>query len=327
MTHRDALDERTRAELGPVLTEIDQLRRAVLARVLGIGIPVMGIALVLGALALVLLPPAACFIVVVGLVLWSAGSAQAIRWYRQEFKRRVISRLIALQYPELTYQPEAGIDRATFSAIGLVRREIDVYESEDLLTGMIGATAFRCADVHAQAEIEDVDSDGDRTTRRQTLFKGLLFIGDCNKRFTGRLYVVPDVAQATFGALGQAVQHATAGLQFPGTELVALEDPAFERWFAVYGTDQIEARYLLSTSLMQRLSTFRETIGAAVSLAFVEHQVVLAINHDRDWFEPPPLWRFTPLRDDDLRSWLADIRLAHQIIDDLNLNLRIWSRA
>lgn len=326
MTHRDALDDRTYAELAPVLTEIDQLRRAVLARVLGIGIPVMGITLVIGALALVLLPPAACFVVVVGLVVWSAGSAQAMRLYRREFKQRVIGRLVALHYPDLTYQPDAGIDRATFSHAGLFRGAIDVYTSEDLLSGTLGATTFRCAEVHAQSETEDVDSDGDRTTRRQTIFKGLLFIGDFSKHFAGRTYVVPDVAQAAFGGLGQTLQQATAGLQFPGTALVQLEDPAFERWFAVYGTDQVEARYILSTSLMQRLTTFREAIGASVSLAFIDQQVVVAISRDRAWFEPPPLWRAAPLKPDDLRAWLADVRLAQQIIDDLNLNLRIWSR-
>ena len=37
-----------------------------------------------------------------------------------------------------------------------------------------------------------------------------------------------------------------------GLESVKLEDPKFEKLFDVYGNDQIEARYLLTPSFMER---------------------------------------------------------------------------
>ena len=46
-------------------------------------------------------------------------------------------------------------------------------------------------------------------------------------------------------------------MNFSRPPLVKLEDPEFEKHFVVSGEDQVEARYILSTCLMQRLTDFR----------------------------------------------------------------------
>ena len=50
-------------------------------------------------------------------------------------------------------------------------------------------------------------------------------------------------------------------------ELIKMEDVAFERGVVVYGDDQIEARYILSTSLMERILAYKKK--AIVQCAFL----------------------------------------------------------
>ena len=65
-----------------------------------------------------------------------------------------------------------------------------------------------------------------------------------------------------FGRLGRKLQSLNV---FRG-ELIRLEDPEFESHFVVYGSDQIEARYILSTSLMARITDFKEKTGKKIYL-------------------------------------------------------------
>lgn len=45
-------------------------------------------------------------------------------------------------------------------------------------------------------------------------------------------------------------------------------------------------------------------------------------------FEPPSIWRGAALLDQaGVAAYFKDVRLAEQIIEDLNLNLRIWSKS
>ncbi|UCG49610.1 MAG: DUF3137 domain-containing protein, partial [Phycisphaerales bacterium] len=102
------------------------------------------------------------------------------------------------------------------------------------------------------------------------------------------------------------------------------EDPEFERNFAVYGSDQIEARYILSTSLMSRIVDFKKGSGRKIHLSFVGSRVFVAISYTRSLFEPRI---FTTLLDfEPIRGYFEDLQLAVGIVDELNLNTRIWSK-
>ena len=57
-----------------------------------------------------------------------------------------------------------------------------------------------------------------------------------------------------FGFLGTKLQKMNKGRG----DLVKLENPEFESEFAVYSGDQIESRYILSSSLMERILSFKK---------------------------------------------------------------------
>ncbi len=101
-----------------------------------------------------------------------------------------------------------------------------------------------------------------------------------------------------------------------GLQKVGLEDPAFEKAFEVWGSDQVEARYLLHPALMQRLIDLETRMkGQKLRCAFQGGDLLVAIEGGNR-FEPGDL--FKPL-DDPAR--------ARRIVDDIASVMRVMDEA
>jgi hypothetical protein len=285
-----------------------------------------GVVLVLGLIAAGIImaqgaPPVVLIFVLIGCVVIGVIAFGIIgRGYKAEFKQRIISRLIGFLEPALTYQPNGLIDRQTFQASSLFNQHIDRYRGEDRVQGMVGKTQIDFSELHAEYKTTTTDSKGRTQTHWHTIFKGLFFIADFNKHFQGQTVVLPDTAEKLFGGFGKMLQSWNAAR----ADLIQLEDPEFEREFVVYGSDQIEARYILSTSLMQRILDFQHKTGTKIHLSFTGSKVYVALPLARNCFEP----KYFAAADDfgAIAEYYHDLSLAIGIVEDLNLNTRIWSK-
>jgi len=309
------------AALRPVLEELEGERRRALSRVTlawaSAGLAAAAVALAAFALQRFGLLIAAALALAAG----GAVAAHFTKAFASAFKARVIGPVVSAFNPTFRYAPADGISREAFRAAGIFQHRIDRYRCEDLVQGRVGQTAVRFSEVHAEYKTESRDSKGRRHTHWHTIFRGLFFVGDFNKHFAGATYVLPDTAQRLFGSFGQTLQSWGAS----HGELVKLEDPEFEQAFAVFSTDQVEARYILSPSLMRRLLDFRNRSGASVYFAFVSSSVVVALSLSRDLFEPS-LSR-SLLDPELLRQYWEDLELASGLVEELDLNTRIWTKA
>ena len=63
-----------------------------------------------------------------------------------------------------------------------------------------------------------------------------------------------------------------------------MDDPEFEKHFVVYGSDQIEARYILTHAMMKRLLDFQKRSKAKLYVAFVGERIILAVATSHDHF-------------------------------------------
>ena len=106
-------------------------------------------------------------------------------------------------------------------------------------------------------------------------------------------------------------------------ELVKLEDPRFEKEFVVYSHDQIEARYILTPALMQRIWEYRKKSGKETYFSFVNNRIYVAIEYINDVFEAN---LYKSLIDFGcIQEYYEDMAHAIGIVEDLNLNTRIWN--
>jgi len=238
--------------------------------------------------------------------------------YSRHYKSTVIPVLLDLIDPNLNYYPDQGIGINTFKNSELFSTDIDIYESEDMIQGYYGQTELMLSEIKAT----DKDRDSEGNTKETTIFDGVLLIADFHKEFNSRTFLLPDFGESNFGNIGRFFQKIG---KRSGTELLQLEDSEFEKEFAAYSSNQVESRYILSTSMMRNILDLKAKFdGAKIKLAFKNSSVYIAIPSSKKFFEPDTKIQATDTTQ--IHTLLDELNIFLQIVDELNLNTRIWSK-
>jgi len=247
---------------------------------------------------------------------------QAIRGqkrYRLRFKQTVVREVVKAVNPEWHYDPDRRVSSVDYRTSGIFSRPYDKYEGDDYISGVIDKTDFECSELHTQYVTHTTDKDGRRKEHWHTIFKGLFFHADFNKQFHGRTFVRPDYSERLFGKWGQKLQKFS-----DKGALVKLENPIFEKAFKVHSSDQIEARYILTPTIMESLLHIKNEYKRPVHFSFVDSRVYCALSFNKKLFEPKVIRsgvRFT-----DIATMYHLFKLNETIITELNLNTRIWTK-
>ena len=305
-------------DLKPQLETLENKRRHILQKIIIAGICIFFAVMTFTFFfvhSFTMQPIHLIFALVFSLILFGIVTYFMTRNYVNEFKNKIIRKIISFIDPELNYSPRSCIPKQTFMASKIFKTKPNRYKGDDLVHGKVGQTKIRFSELHAEYE-----SGSGKNRSRRTVFKGLFFIADFNKHFRSDTIVLPDTAENLFGGFGKLLQSWNV---FRGN-LIKLEDPEFEKLFVVYGNDQIEARYILSTSLMARISDFKKKTGRKIYLSFVSSNVYVAVGYTKSLFEPR-IFR-TLLDFEPIAEYFEDLSLAVGIVDDLNLNTRIWTK-
>lgn len=257
------------------------------------------------------------FAVVGGTLVYYAYFGDGLKRYRMLFKIGVIGKLVNHVEPGMTYEPERGIPKSVYEESGLFRADPDRYESEDLIHGMIGDTKLMLSEVHAEEKHTSTNSDGHTSTRWETIFKGIFLLADFHKEFRSPVSVMPDVAERHFGWFGKKLQKLGGNLQ-------KMENSEFEQMFVVRGTDAVETRYFLTPAMQERLVKLRKRLGSELRIVFRDSHVWLAIPNTENWFEGD-IKRPTGDRNQ-MAKLLGQLRSCFEIVEELDLNTRIWTK-
>lgn len=237
--------------------------------------------------------------------------------FARTFKTRAIARIVHFLDPALQYDMNGRIPESVFNQSRLFSRKPTFYNGDDLVRGKMGDTDIVFSEVHAGY----IAQSGKRKYI-VPIFDGLFFIADFNKHFKGTTWVLPDKEEKRWGGWGTKLQKIKA--KCSGKELVKMEDPEFEKRFVVYGEDQITPRYILSTALMRRILAFEQKTDLPVFISFTDSKMYMGIFMKRTLFEPDlekPLDTFKPFE-----QYFEDLILALAVVEDLNLNTRIWGK-
>ncbi|BCL36705.1 DUF3137 domain-containing protein [Nostoc sp. MS1] len=150
-------------------------------------------------------------------------------------------------------------------------------------------------------------------TRTSLVFKGFLFRAKFNKTSQAAIIVQPKLINANPHSLNHLKR-----------QIVKLEDPEFAKYFNVYSDDQLEARYILSPSLMEKLVTLRKQKNRNIYISFIDNMIYIAIEHavEDDELEPnlfKSMLRFSPLK-----NYFETLNFVLTTVDELNLDKYIW---
>jgi hypothetical protein len=224
--------------------------------------------------------------------------------YRQRFKSEVVSEIFRIVCPTATYDPNEGLPESIFDEPGIFSTT-GGFTSDDRVRGRIGHTPFEAAEVRRSYRT------GGKNSRTVVVFHGLFFHIDFNKTVRGRTIVQP--ASAPGQQIGRR----------DGLSEVALESPDFTREFTVYTNDEVEARYILTPSMMEQLLSLRTQAGHPVFMAFTGNRAYLGIHYGRELFEPGIR---TTTSKPSIEAMAREFALAETIVDELDLNTRIWTK-
>jgi hypothetical protein len=144
------------------------------------------------------------------------------------------------------------------------------------------------------------------------VYHGVLFRFAFPKDFRGRTLVLKDR-----GLIGNYVKsRKTTG------ERIKLEDPRFEKLFEVWGSDQVEARYLLTPTFMERLVNLETTMKSRrLEVCFFNKLLLISVHVKKNQFEGGGL--FTSVTDQRrVEQLVNEICRVFDIVDTLQLTLK-----
>lgn len=308
-------------QIQPVLAELEALRKKIVSKqtqgwvAIAIGVILVFISIAYGAIIIGVILGAAA--IIPGAVILYQISDETFL-YKRRFKHEIIGAALSSIDQNLTIAPNNGIKESEFIFSQLFTQEPDRYHTEDLITGKIDKTSFYFAEVHAEYKTETHTKNG-KQTHWHDILKGIVFTADFNKHFNGITVIRPKDFGASLGAW-----FAKNVYSFGNKNVVELENEGFSKNFVVYSTDQIEARYILTPALMERINDLNSRSAYTISLSFIDSSTYIAFPLDHNYFEAP--FFKSLLKPDLLANDMAILGFMYDIVSELDLNTRIWTK-
>lgn len=254
---------------------------------------------------------------IAGIVICFNTNGEAVK-YQSSFKTRVVTSALKKINENLLFRPQSGLPEYEFISSELFTTEPDRYKTQDFVSGTVDKTSFWFAEVHAEYKTETQTKNGTKTTWH-TIFKGIVFVADFNKNFEVSTVVRPKSFGASLGAW-----FSKSVFSFGNTEVVQLENIDFDNKFVTYSRNQIEARYILTPAMMERILNLNNKSEETISISFIHSKMYIAFPLSHNYFEAPI--HSSLLVPDLLTSDLSIVQFMQDIVHELDLNTRIWGK-
>jgi hypothetical protein len=231
---------------------------------------------------------------------------KSLKKYNTSIKSIIFPKIISF-IGDFKYSAQCSATVAQMKNSDIVPKHT-IENNEDKIVGEYKDVKINLFESHLK-----IEQRSKNTTNYKTVFKGMVITLSMNKNFNGKTVVKRDK-----GAFGNWFKAKSTKLSN-----VKLEDPNFEKIFEVYSSDQIEARYLLTTSFMERLSQLKDSFeGKGLECSFYDNKLLIMIPVKKNLFEPGSIYEVEDFVDDS-KKLLKEMNDIFQIIDILRLDYNI----
>lgn len=228
----------------------------------------------------------------------------------KEFKLNVLKPTIN-ENGNILYEHNNHITRSEFELSEIYSgKSVSRFKGEDLFFGIRGNTPYKFSEIHAEERKTTTDANGKSKDSYTTIFKGIFMMADFNKHLTTTTRVIRG-GDGFFEKL------------FAGKSKVSLENPVFEKMYNTYSDDQVEARYILSPAMMERMLQLQNIFDTKVNFSFKGNHIFIAISSTKNHFE---ISLGSEIGEKQMESIYNEIEGCLKIIDVLDLNTRIWTK-
>jgi Protein of unknown function (DUF3137) len=255
-----------------------------------------GIALLVGTLAWLAwtfkLEPFVYAVLIAAALLAVRAVQVKARAARSQSRNQITARFATALGSRFMTLPNGGIGEADFVESQLLPGLPRSFQSSNHLRGQVGQVKLELSEVHVRAE------GGQRQPR--ALFDGLWIIATFPNSFRTKTLIQPVTDDL------ESVQ--------PGFRTVRLEEGAFTRLFDVRAEDSVEAQYVLSSRLLNRIKDFHDEGERDAFFAF--HNQRLQIGIAQANLTGPGF----------AQALLEALDLTVSLVRELEANTFIWNR-
>ncbi|MBU6140175.1 MAG: DUF3137 domain-containing protein [Proteobacteria bacterium] len=245
------------------------------------------------------------YLVITPLIFWAW---LPILSYKKSIKSDLFSEILKF-FGDFSYFPGGQKSEIeSFEKFGIVPNHDKSYsKTEDLITGKYKDVALR---------FEEWILEKNLGKYSYKVFRGATILLSFNKNFHGKTIVKNDG-----GMVGNFLKK-NLGNIFSDLEKVDFEDPEFEKMFEVYSSDQIEARYLITTSFMERLKGLSKFFESKkVEAGFCQNELFLMFHNSKNLFEPGSIFKEVSLISE-CKTVIEQMSLIFDLIGFLKLDQR-----
>lgn len=140
--------------------------------------------------------------------------------------------------------------------------------------------------------------------------QGVVFYAKMNKNFKGKTIIIKD--KGIFNVL----------TRFNNLKRVGIESVEFEKIYEIYSDNQVEARYILTTSMMKHMLELKNKFSK-IEYSFFDEYVFINIKTKKNLFECSSFFR-SIINQKRIDKTFQELYLLFSIIDTLKLNEKIY---
>ncbi|MBQ7270780.1 MAG: DUF3137 domain-containing protein [Campylobacter sp.] len=201
------------------------------------------------------------------------------------------------------YEKHGKIERSNIIASSLFDEEFQMSCGNDLVVGKLDNIDFTFCDLELKVLVWVDEKTGEEY--ETTIFQGLFFVADFNKKTQGRIIVMPKTK-----------------INKNGYKKIKMDNSEFNDEFSVFGSDIQQTMYILTPAFMERILRLKRLMKCPISLSFLDNKIFIKIDRGHDSFEPN--------LDKNIISQSiaprikAELNAMFDIVKILKLNSKIW---
>lgn len=238
---------------------------------------------------------------------------QSFRKLRVIYKKRIMFKILDFMFDDYEYIPRQKLSYKVLNNSNLL-----MHNRFNISESTMGEDYLKCVFGNSIIQFSEMNVYKFRLIKSTISFKGLFISASFNKNLNYRTIVLSKSKTSYLTRLSLAIKEA-----LNNGHVITLENSEFNNNFLVYGEDQVEARYVLSSSFMEKLLAYKEKINSNIAFSFVNNRMYAAIHTSKNHFEP----NFSkPLTDfEEVLKHYTHFKIFTEIVQDLELQLRLWN--
>lgn len=191
--------------------------------------------------------------------------------FKKAYKQLIIYEIFKKHFDNINFYPDYGLNYNVFETIDAIKRP-DRYSTNDYISATYKNISFEAADVH----FEEKYKDSDRNSHYSTMFIGQWYIFDFNKSFVSDVQIIDK--DFNYSSRNRFFQKNFNSIQ--------LEDIDFNNLFNTYAKNDIDAFYLITPHLSEKIKNLKKTLNHELIFCFNNNKLHIGVNNGRNSFEP-----------------------------------------